>query len=102
MSWESVLALLALLVAIAAALYARRAATEAKNANVLGRLNALLALRLHYLAQMENQGKLMQALDNVQSGRKAAEETCAGLDTKLREVSREIDACHARVIALRI
>lgn len=102
MNWESVLALLALLVAIVAAMYARRAASEAKNTNVLGRLNALLALRSHYLAQMESQGKFMQALDNVPAGRKAAEDTFAGLDTSLREVSREIDACHVKVIALRI
>ena len=47
--WGLLLATLALLVSGLATFCARWSAAEAKKANDIGRLNALLALRTHYL-----------------------------------------------------
>lgn len=99
MTGEMTLAILALLVSGLAALYARWSVREAKKANDLGRLNALLALRTHYLALMEHQAKLAEVLRNIPSGQKAVQDTYGELDSKLREVSREIDAYHVAVVS---
>lgn len=101
MSWELLLASLALLASFLAALYARWSAAEAKKANDIGRLNALLALRTHYLALMQHQTDLAQVLRNSPGGLKAAQNTYADLDTRLREVSHEIDKQHADIVGLR-
>jgi hypothetical protein len=98
---EMMLAVLALLVSAVAALYARWTAQEAKKSNDMGRLNALLALRGHYLALLDHQTNLADTLRNLPSGLKAAHDTYADLDTKLREVSREIDTYHARLVGVR-
>jgi hypothetical protein len=100
MIWELLLAALALLVSCLAALYARWSAAEAKKANDIGRLNALLALRTHYLAQMQHQADLAQTLRDSPSGHRVALSAYADLDTKLREVSREIDKQHADIVGL--
>lgn len=94
---ELILAILALVVSVAAALYARQTAKEATNANNLSRLNALLALRSHYLALMDNEGKLAKLLSGT-SGQRKAENEIAEVDSKLREVSREIDTYHVRLV----
>jgi hypothetical protein len=95
---EMLLAVLALLVSGLAALYARWSAREARKANDIGRLNALLALRGHYLALMERQERLAKTLGSVPSGLRAAEKAYADLDGKLREVSVEIDTHHVNVV----
>jgi len=94
MTLETAIALFALLVSLVAAVYARRA-------NDQSRLNALLALRTHYLALMDHQGKLAEFLSNLPSGLKAAQDSYADLDTKLREVSREIDTYHVSLVGSR-
>lgn len=98
MNWELSLAALALLSSSLAALYARWSAKEAKKSNDIGRLNALLALRTHYLALMQHQSELAKILNNSPAGLKAVQNAYADLDTKLREVSREIDKQHAGIV----
>lgn len=100
MNWELLLAALALLASGLAALYARWSAAEAKRANDIGRLNALLALRTHYLSLIQHQADLAQVLSNSPSGLQAIQRTYADLDTKLREVSHEIDKQHAGIVGL--
>lgn len=99
MAFELSLSVIALLVSGLAALYARWSAREAKSANDIGRLNALLALRGHYLAQMEHQTRLTETtLRGIPGGLQAAQNAYADLDNKLREVNREIDPYHIRLV----
>lgn len=98
--WQNIIAALAMGGTIFAALYARWCAREAKKANDIGNLNALLALRTHYLALMQNQEKLAQLLAHSPSGLQAAQNTYADLDLKLREVNQEIDKRHTFIIGL--
>lgn len=101
MTTEMALAILALLISGLAALYARWSAKEARDANDMGRLNALLAVRAHYLALLEHQTRLAEAMKNLPSGLQAVQASYAELDGKLREVSREIDAYHVKLIGTR-
>lgn len=94
MTFEAWISLLALIVSLVAAAYARRA-------NDLGRLNSLLSLRTHYLALMERQVKLAELLSNLPSGLKAVQDSYSEMNTKLREVSHEIDKYHVKLTGLR-
>ena len=98
MSLEFAVALLALLISALAALYARWSWAEAKRSNDMGRLNALLALRAHYLALLEHQVKLADVFKTLPSGMKEVHRTYAELDRKLREVSDQVDGYHARTV----
>ena len=98
MTLDIPLAVLALLVSGLAALYARWSAREARRANDIGRLNALLAMRSHYLALMEHQARLADMLKELPSGLEAARKAYADLDDKLRDVNREIDTYHASLV----
>lgn len=98
MNWELILAALALLAAGLAALYARWSVAEAKKANNIGRLNALLALRIHYLSLLEHQAKMANTLKDSPSGLQAVQSACADLDAKLRNVSAEIDKEHTNIV----
>ena len=100
MNLELLLAALALLASGLAALYARWSAGEARKANDIGRLNALLALRTHYLALLRHQEDLAKILQSSPGGLQAVQNTYADLDTKLREVNREIDKQHAGIVGL--
>ncbi len=100
MNWELFLAAIGILESGMDALYARWSAAEAKRANNIGRLNALLALRTHYLALMQHQADLAKVLSGSPAGLQAVQNTAADLDTKLREVSREIDKHHAGIVGL--
>ena len=71
MNWKLSLSAMALLAASLAALYARWSAREAKRSNDIGRLNALLALRTHYLALMRHQEHLAKVLSNSPAGLQA-------------------------------
>ncbi|MDI3275880.1 hypothetical protein [Pseudomonas sp. AL03] len=101
MTTEELIAIGAVLIASLAALYARWSANEAKKANDIGRLNALLALRQHYLELMNHQAKLAELLKTSSSGIQAVRETYGELDTKLRDVSREIDKYHWNLVSER-
>jgi hypothetical protein len=102
-TWELVTAVLALIVSVGAVLYARLAVRAAEKGNDISRLNALLALRTHYLAMLEHQGKLTEMFNDykLSGGLQAAQEAYASLDTKLRDVSREIDSYHASLVGRR-
>lgn len=99
MTIENLIAISAALIASLAALYARWSAREAKKANDIGRLNTLLALRQHYLELMNNQVKLAETLKTSPSGSQAVRDVYAELDTKLREVSSEIDKYHLNLVS---
>jgi hypothetical protein len=101
MTVEMSLAILALLISGLAALYSRWSAREARKANDIGRLNALLALRSHYLALMDHQARLADTLRGLPSGLIAAQKAYTDLDGKLREVSHEIDAYHISLVGVR-
>lgn len=96
--WNLSLTALALLASCLAAMYAGWSAREAKKSNDIGRLNALLALRTHYLALMQYQSELAKIMNNSSAGLEAAKNAYADLDTKLREVNREIDKQHAGIV----
>jgi len=98
---EILIAIGAALISGLSALYSRWSAREAKKANDIGRLNALLALRQHYLELMNHQIKLAEFLKSSQSGTQAAIETFEKLDTKLRDVSHEIDKYHGNLVSER-
>lgn len=97
-SMSDVIAIVAALVAVLSALYARRSANEAKKANDIGRLNALLSFRTHYLELMRHQAKLADHLRNSDGGMQAVRDKYSDLDDKLREVSAELDKYHRKVI----
>lgn len=101
MATEMALAILALLISGLAAFYAGWSAREARDANDMGRLNALLALRSHYLVLLEREARVAETLKNIPSGLQAAQTSYAALDTKLREVSREVDTYHTKLIGAR-
>ncbi|MWV12995.1 hypothetical protein F3I62_12895 [Pseudomonas sp. R-28-1W-6] len=84
-----------------AAIYAGWSAREAKRANNISRLNALLALRQHYLELMNHQAKLTELLKSSASGTQAAGEALAELDTKLREVNHTIERHHHNLVSER-
>lgn len=100
MNLEIVIAALALLVSGLAVFYTWRSNLEAKKANNISRLNALLALEEHYKKLMEFQAKFAKNFRQSQSGFKCAEEEYAKLDGKLREVNREIKKLHETIISL--
>jgi hypothetical protein len=96
-----ILSIVAILVSILSALYAYLAAREAKKANDIGRLNALLALRRHYFDLLDPQAKLGEILKGFQGGL-LAQEAYANIDIKLREVNNEIEKYHSRLVGDRI
>lgn len=102
MSVESLIDVGAALVAVLAAIYARWSAREAKKANDIGRLNALLALRLHYLELINYQFKMAELLKGSTSGMQLVMERHADLDEKVKAVSCEIEKYHDDLIGGRI
>ncbi len=97
MTWGNALSVLALVVSVAAAYFAHRAAQAAERANHFGRLNALFDLQAHYQAQLKQRGEFASSLPGTVGGR-AAEQSAADFDTKIREVAREIDKYHDQVV----
>lgn len=80
------------------AIYSRWSAKEAKKANDIGRLNALLSFRKHYLELMQHQEKMTEVLKGSDSGMQAVREKYADLDSKLRQVSSELDQYHNKIV----
>jgi hypothetical protein len=95
---STVIAILSFLIATLSALYARWSAKEAIKANDIGRMNALLSFRKHYLELMAKQQKMGEILKDVPSGIQAVMDEYAELDKKLREVSIELDKYHNIVV----
>jgi hypothetical protein len=98
MSWELLLAVMALLISGSAAVYAHQSAREARKANDIGRLNALLALRIHYLALMQRETDFAQLMPNPSVGLQRTQNRYADLAEKLREVDREIEKYHVSIV----
>lgn len=98
---SDVLAIIAVLIAASSALYARWSAKEARKSNDIGRLNALLAFRAHYLELMAHKARIAEQLKGMSGGEKAYK-AYAELDSKLREVNKEIDEYHEKVVASEI
>src|SRR5690606_6574378 len=101
LSMSDIVAIVSLLAAALSALYARWSAAEAKKANDIGRLNALLAFRAHYLELMAQKGRVAEQLKGMKGAEKAYEEY-AELDSKLRQVNKEIESYHSKVVASKI
>lgn len=95
------ISIIASMIAILSAVYARWSATEAKKANDIGRLNALLSFRAHYIELMSNKANIVKQLKGTQ-GAERAHEAYAELDAKLREVNQEIDSYHKKVVDSKI
>ena len=94
---EITIAALALLISVLTALYTRWTVGEAKKANKIGRLNALFAVREHYVRMMENQARLAKFLEGFE-GEQLAHKAYADIDTKLRKVNAEIDKYHEHLV----
>jgi len=97
-STSDVIAVIAALVALLAAIYSRWSAKEATKANDIGRLNALLSFRKHYLELMQHQKIMAEMLKGSDSGMQAATEKYADLDSKLRQVNLELDQYHNKIV----
>ncbi|MEZ9627866.1 hypothetical protein, partial [Aliivibrio fischeri] len=97
-----VVSILALIAAALSALYSRWSVRQAVKANDIGRLNALLAFRVHYLQLMEHQQKLAETLNHSLSGMEAVRTKYAELDEKLREVNFQINEYHTKVVNKKI
>lgn len=102
MTVEVLVATGATLISIFSVFYARRAAHEARSANNIGRLNALLALRGHYLDLIDHQIKLAELFKNSPGGAQKTQEAYANLDVKLREVSNEVEKYHTDLVDKKI
>ncbi|MDD9194117.1 hypothetical protein PVK63_19410 [Aliivibrio sp. S2TY2] len=97
-----VVSILALIAAALSALYSRWSVRQAVKANDIGRLNALLAFRVHYLQLMEHQQKLAETLNHSLSEMEAVRTKYAELDEKLREVNFQINEYHTKVVNKKI
>ncbi|MDM5103733.1 hypothetical protein [Aeromonas salmonicida] len=97
-SISDVISLVAGLIAVVAVVYARRSAKEAERANNMGRLNALLSFRAHYLELMQHQEKMADVLRHSSSGMEAVSARYADLDLKLRQVATELERYHVKVV----
>ncbi|MER2491268.1 hypothetical protein [Catenovulum sediminis] len=102
METSLLVSIIALVAGSLSALYARWSANQAKRANDIGRLNALLAMKEHYLKLIEHQYKLAETLPSSSSGMQAVREKVADLDTSLREVNDQITSYHDRVVQNKI
>jgi uncharacterized protein involved in exopolysaccharide biosynthesis len=89
---------LSTLVAICSALYARWSAKEARRANDIGRLNALLSFRNHYIELMQQQEKMTAVLKDNNSGMQTLRDKHASLDSKLREIGTELEQYHSKIV----
>ncbi|MEZ9388861.1 hypothetical protein AB4181_16975 [Vibrio lentus] len=97
-----VVSILALIAACLSALYARWSANQAKRANDIGRLNALLTMKEHYLKLIEHQCKIAENLQSSSSGMQSVRERVGELDGKLREVNEQISSYHVKVVENKI
>jgi uncharacterized protein involved in exopolysaccharide biosynthesis len=79
-------------------LYARWSAKEARRANDIGRLNALLSFRNHYIELMQQQEKMTAVLKDNNSGMQTLRDKHASLDSKLREIGTELEQYHSKIV----
>ena len=92
------LSVIALLISGLSALYACRAVKESKKANELNRFKALLDLKISYLNEMDNQMKAAKDWGKDDGFTQACRDKFAKVDIKHREVCKELDAYHLRLV----
>ena len=92
------ISIIAILVAGLSALYARWAVKEATKANELNRFKALLDLKSGYLVEMDNQMRAAKDWGKDDGFTKACRDKYAAVDIKHREVCKELDAYHSRLV----
>ena len=97
-STSDVISVVAGFIAVVSVWYARKSAKEAERANNMGRLNALLSFRAHYLELMQNQEQMAEVLRNCPRGMEAVRARHADLDSKLRQVTAELEQYYARLV----
>lgn len=97
MNWQTVLAIVAIVISAIAAWYARVATSEAKKGNELSRLNALVVLRSHYSELARYAADNVEALRGT-SAQKFAQSELESLNQKLHEVTHEIAEYHGSLV----
>ena len=97
-STSDVISLVAGFIAVVAVWYARKSAKEAERANNMGRLNALLSFRSHYIELMQNQAQMAEVLRHSPSGMEAVLVRQGDLGSKLRQVTTELEQYYARLV----
>lgn len=89
-------ATIALLIALAAVLYARKSMLEAKKANDIGRLNTLWSFRHHYQQELSDNRLLLSNINSNGSLEDLFLARIEELESKLKPISKEIDDYHLR------
>ena len=97
MSSETI-SIIAVLIAGLSALYARWAATEARKANELNRLKSLQDLKHGYLKEMDHQIRISKDWGKGDSFTQACRDKFEDIDKKYREVCKELDVYHSRIV----
>lgn len=97
MTWQTVLAIIAIVISAIALWYARAATSEAKKGNDISRLNALIALRSHYLELARYHAANIKVLEG-RSAKKEEEIELENLNQMLHEVSHEINEYHKALV----
>jgi len=83
-------------------LYVRWGVKEAKKTNELNRFKALLDLKSTYLDEMNSQMKAAKDWGKDDGFAQACREKYAEVDIKHREVCKELDAYHSRLVKNKI
>jgi hypothetical protein len=97
MTWQTVLAIIAIGISAIALWYARAATSEAKKGNDIIRLNALIALRSHYLELARCCAANIEVFEG-RSAQKEERKELENLNQKLHEVSHGIDDYHEALV----
>ena len=87
-----------MLISALSALYARWAVKESRKANELNRFKALLDLKTGYLNEMSKQMKVAKDWGKDDGFTQACRDKFAEADIKHREVCKELDAYHSRLV----
>ncbi|WP_417698345.1 hypothetical protein [Psychromonas sp.] len=94
--------MIALLISGLSALYARWAVGESKKANELNRFKALLDLKSSYLNEMTQQIHAAKDWGKDDGFSQACRNKFAEADSKHREVCKELDAYHSKLVKNKI
>lgn len=92
------IALISLVIAVLAWLASRKSAQEAKKANDIGRMNALLALQMHYKDRIKHQEAICASMKGQVSFQQAARDEVEVLEEKSKEVDAAIKKMHEKVV----
>ncbi|MGI2112006.1 hypothetical protein ACRN9G_00190 [Shewanella frigidimarina] len=96
---SELITIIASLIALLSALYARWTWSEAQKANKISRLNMLLALKQHYSELMLKEHEKARAWGKDDSYAEACRNSYADYQIKYRETSKELENFHARIVA---